>query len=154
MVPWWKRLAYSLLSVMAAVIVTCTFSDFWESKANSNAHVSANGLLLFVCYALIFSIPGWLLALPIVFVVANFRGWRFWMYWVIGSAIGPVVILGFALYSFLKSPKSAGFSPPIELVYLAAAVSSLTTLIYLLLTKRAQRQRPQRTTEPAKELTR
>jgi hypothetical protein len=86
---------------------------------------------------LILSFPGWLLAIPIVLAVRHVYGWRFWMCFALGIGIGPLTFLGMQLYFALAS--HAAFVPgPIEFYLRPAAVSSLTTLIYLLLLRGAQ----------------
>ena len=148
MVPWWKRLVYSLVSLIAAVIVTCGYSGFQEIIAIPNVHSNAVGLLAFVCYTFLFSLPGWLLALPIVLVATDIQGWRFWMYFAIGSCIGPVMILGVSLYYFLTSTSFAGFAQDSFMcVYLASSISIMTALIYLLLLQRAQQRSSQKKTK-------
>ena len=142
MVTWWKRLIYSLVSAVVGAGVSGACAAAQQVIANSRGHLSAIGLwtviLSFAPWVIILSLPGWALAVPIVLVVRNIRGWRFWMYWVIGSCIGPALILAVSLYS---GPGLAGFGGnSMSLFYLAAAISGLTTVIYLLLLRRAQAQ--------------
>ena len=140
MVSWWKRLLYSLASVLAAIIVICTFIQILEAFGGPNVHGLKGEFLATIGDFLFFGLPGWLLAVPIVLVVADTRGWRFWMYWAIGSSIGPLMIVGIALYTKLTSPAAEGFTPGsiAFLVFVTAAVSCLTTLIYLLSLRLAQ----------------
>lgn len=150
MVSWWRRLLYSLASVIAAIIVICTFIQILEAFAGPKFHGIRGEFLASIVDFLFFSLPGWLLAVPLVLVTRNIGGWRFWMYWAIGSAIGPLMILGIALYSFLTSPKSSAFaSGSITFAYFAAAVSSLTTFFYLLSLREAQRQSRQSVANPS-----
>jgi hypothetical protein len=55
----------------------------------------------------------------------------------VGSCIGPIVMLGFALYERLTDPHSGGFWVGGGFLFLATAVSCTTTLIYLWLIRRA-----------------
>lgn len=85
---------------------------------------------------------GSVFTVPVVLMITNIRGWRFWFYWALGSAFGPLLMLALcALVFFLvpHSPSDHWFRPELlPLVYLAAAISSLTSLFYLLLLRRAQ----------------
>ena len=140
MVPWWKRLIYSLISTVAGAGVSGACAAAQLVIANSHGHLSAAGLwmmiLSFDLWIIIPSLVVWVLALPIVLLVRNIRGWRFWMYWAIGIAIGPAVVLVVALYT---GPGFAGIlGSSMSAVYLAGAVSGLTTLIYLLLLRLGQ----------------
>ncbi len=143
MVSWWKRLIYSLVSAVLGAGVSGACAAAQQVNANSHGHLSAMGLwmviLSFAPWVIILSLPGWALGVPFVLLVTNIRAWRFWMYWAIGLCIGPALILAVALYS---GPGLAGFpgSNSMSLFYLAAAISGLTTLIYLILLRRAQAQ--------------
>jgi hypothetical protein len=80
-----------------------------------------------------------LLAIPLVLLVRNIKGWRFWMYWAVGLLFGPAMILGVSFYSAVRAPNFAGFpGNSMSMVYLAGAISGVTTLIYLLLLRRGQ----------------
>jgi hypothetical protein len=79
--------------------------------------------------------------MPFVLLVKNSRGWRFWIYLTIGSGIGPALVLSRLLYSLLTHSSSGSpttESPDYSTIWVSAAVSNLTTLIYLLLLRRAQ----------------
>lgn len=102
-------------------------------------HFEPGGFLPGLGFVVLFSLPGWALAIPIVLIVLNFRGWRFWMYLAIGCAIGPTLMFGLALYAFLTEPSMVGFNAGAgPLLILGSAISCLTTLIYLLLMRRSQ----------------
>jgi hypothetical protein len=140
MVPWWKRLIYSLVSAVVGAGVSGACAAAQQFVANSHGHLSAMGLwtaiLFFDPWVIVLSLPGWVLAIPIVLLVRNIRGWRFWMYWAVGILIGPVLIMAVALYS---GPGLGGLpGGSMSLLYLATAISALTTLIYLLLLRRGQ----------------
>jgi hypothetical protein len=140
MVPWWKRLIYSLVSAVLGAGVSGACGAAQQFIANSRGHLNAMGLwtaiLFFDPWVIVMSLPGWALAVPIVLLVRNIRGWRFWMYWAIGICLGPAIILAVALYS---GPGFAGLpGNSMSLVYLAGAISGLTTLLYLVLLRRGQ----------------
>jgi hypothetical protein len=142
MAPWWKRLLYSFESWLIAALLSGPIFVIAEmigshpSRAIALLEVAAS--VAFVTgMVLILSFPGWLLAIPIVLAVRHVYGWRFWMCFALGIGIGPLTFLGMQLYFALAS--HAAFVPgPIEFYLRPAAVSSLTTLIYLLLLRGAQ----------------
>lgn len=143
MVPWWKRLIYSLGSVIVGAGAAGALVAGREFISSSHGHVSAMGLTIaglgFDCWVVILSLPGWLLAIPVVLLVRYTYGWRFWMYWALGTCVGPALILGVALYSALRAPNLEGFpGDSMSVVYLAGAISFLSTLLYLLLLRRAR----------------
>jgi hypothetical protein len=143
MVPWWKRLLYSLLSVMLGAGLSGAWVAAREFIANSHGRISAIALsttiLFFDSWVVLLSLPGWLLAIPVVLLVKNIRGWRFWMFWGLGVCFGPALILGASLYTALGAAAFAGFSRDLlPLTFMAGAVSGLTTLIYLLLLRWSQ----------------
>lgn len=142
MVPWWKRLIYSLVSVIFGAGISGAFVAVQESIGNSHAHLNAitlsTAILFFDSWVFLLSLPGWGLAVPIVLLVRNIRGWRFWVYWAIGVCFGPALVLAAELSTAVRSPGLAGFAGNSMVVYLAAAISGLTTLFYLLLLRRGQ----------------
>jgi uncharacterized MnhB-related membrane protein len=149
-VSWWRRLLYSLDGwLIAAIVFGAIFAVAEElglpaDHAVTVAEIGA-GVAAAIVLVLIFSLPGWLLAIPIVLAVRNIGGWRFWMYFALGSCIGPAWFLGMELYFSFASPHRAAFVPgPIDLFLRAAAVSCLTTLLYLLLLRRAQTVAPKK----------
>jgi hypothetical protein len=137
MPPWWVRLLYSFASALAAVLLTvCGHSLFGlydkPPFAFTQSFVTALPFFLAVAF------PGWLIAIPIVLAVTNLQGWRFWALLCVGAAIGPVVIFAFGVYGHLTSPRSAfAWHAVRSLSAIAAGVSTLTTLIYLCVLKKA-----------------
>lgn len=143
MVPWWKRLIYSLVSVLVGAGVAGAVVTANELATNAHGHISALGLTVavlgFDCWVVAFSLPGWLLAIPIVLLIKNIGGWRFWMYWLIGSCFGPALILAVGLNNGLRSTNfDLFFHNAMSMMRLAAPISCLTTLLYLLLLRRGQ----------------
>ena len=62
-----------------------------------------------------------------------------WLYWAIGICFGPAIVLAVALYASIRGPSFAGFpGNSMSVVYVAAAISGLTALIYLLLLRSGQ----------------
>jgi hypothetical protein len=143
MVAWWKRLIYSLVSAVLGAGTCGAWVAGDQFVSNAHGNLSALGLstavLFFDPWVIFLSLPGWLLAVPVVLLVRNIQGWRFWMYWGLGLLFGPAMILGISLYSTVRAPNFAGFpGNSISLVYLAGAISGLSSLIYLLLLRRGQ----------------
>ena|ERR1035438_6285377 len=143
MVRWWRRLFYSLISVVVGAGVCGGALMIQRMIADPHTPFSPQawvGSIVFFDYWLVLlSLPGWLLAIPAVLLVRDLRGLRFWIYLAMGSCIGPAIILGIAFYSALRSPNFVGFPEnSLSTVCLAAGISSVTTLIYLLLLRRAQ----------------
>lgn len=145
MVPWWKRLSYGLLGWLIATCVAGLLASIWmfthfPAKRSVTVSDVLSFLLLFLISALAVSVFGWLLGIPYVLLVRSSRGRRFWIYLAVGSAIGPVLVLGPLLYSFLTGSSSG--NQPITGPYLSGGISvvisGLSTLIYLLLLRRAQ----------------
>jgi hypothetical protein len=143
MVAWWKRLIYSFVSAVLGAGLCGAAAASQQVVANAHGHLNAEALwtsiLFFDPWVITLSLPGWLLALPLVLLVRNVRGWRFWIYWAIGICIGPLIVLlvervaasrGFVLAG-MPGGSDAAF-------YLATAISALSSLIYLLLVRRGQ----------------
>jgi hypothetical protein len=146
MVPWWKRLAYGLFGWVVATCVIGVFVSIWlvaHLPAGRGFSVSrfADVWLLFLISALAVSVGGWLLGIPFVLVVKNTIGRRFWIYLALGSCIRPGLFFGELLYSVQKHSASGGVateSTDYSTLWMSAVVSGLTTLVYLLLLRRAQ----------------
>ena len=143
MVPWWRRLLYSLVSVMLGAGLSGAWVAAQEFISNSHGRISAIGLstaiLFFDGWVIVLSLPGWLLATPLVLLVRNVRGWRFGVYGAIGACFGPILILAVEWYSATRGASFGGFAhDSMSAVYMAGAVSGLTTIVYLFLLRRAQ----------------
>lgn len=142
-VRWWKRLFYSLISVVIGAGFCGAFVVSQQMIANPHRPFSPQAwfgsIVFFDYWVVLLSLPGWLLAIPAVLLVKDLSGWRFWVYLALGSCIGPVLILGIASYFALSAPRFVGFPQnSMPTAGLAAGISCLTTLIYLLLLLRAQ----------------
>ncbi len=137
MVPWWKRLLYSLVSVIVGAGVVGFAVSSQDSALNFRNHFDLSQLLVSTCIFIAFSSSGWLVAIPVVLLVRNYSGWRMWLWGGTGVCIGPAVILGLALYVYITGPHSTGFAPHASvLIVIAAAVSTLSTCVYLFLVRR------------------
>ncbi len=143
MVAWWKRLIYSLAAVVLGAGLTGAWVAAQQFVASSHGHFNPIALItaivFFDSWVVLLSLPGWLLGIPLVLLVKNIRGWRFWMYWAIGVCFGPLLVLGVAFYNAARAPNFAGFpDSSMSIAWLAGAISGLATLFYLLLLRRGQ----------------
>ena len=81
-----------------------------------------------------FGWPGLLLALPVVLFFTNLRTWRFWALLGVGTAIGPIY-----LWLWLGSGLHWHFDFGAGALKFSVPISGLSSLIYLLLLRHAQR---------------
>jgi len=145
MVAWWKRILLSLLSVVAATVVSIVGMVLVDGLKHKQFNVRSSEVLLTIAVTVGFCLIAWVLSIPFVLLIRKIAGWRFWFYWVLGSCVGPALMLGliFALFMTLMPhrPGDPWFMPAeLSLVYLAGAISSLTSLFYLLLLRGAQKR--------------
>jgi drug/metabolite transporter (DMT)-like permease len=143
MVAWWKRLLFSLGSVVTAVAVclgALIAADLLLKGKIANIHGTEVGIAVGVTVAL--CLVGWVITAPLVLIVRKIPAGRFWIYWAFGSCIGPLLMLGLFAAVFLlvpHSPNEHWIRPELlPLVYMAVALSSITSIFYLLLLRRAQ----------------
>jgi hypothetical protein len=114
------RIGYSLLSALIVLIVLSLGIGISNFR-NGASEILTAALATFI-YGGYLCLAGWILALPLVISIRRYRGWRYWTMMAGGTCIGPLVILLGALYL-------AHYA--YHLVYLAAGVSFLTSLLYL-----------------------
>ncbi|MFZ0340614.1 MAG: hypothetical protein WAL45_21495 [Terracidiphilus sp.] len=98
-------------------------------------------------FILIACIPGYLMGLPFALLIKNLDGGRMLGYIVIGVLIGPVAALGEAFYAFETEIGGAGLdlffsslpgmTDVVQKFLLAAAISTLTTVSFLLILGRS-----------------
>lgn len=143
MVAWWKRLIYSFVSAVLGAGVSGAFGAAQQVVSNAHGHLSAmavwTAILFFDPWVIALSLPGWFLALPLVLLVRNVHGWRFWMYWVLGIGFGPVIVLIVNWIALQQGFSLAGIPGGLtSAIYLSAMISGLSSLIYLLILRRGQ----------------
>ena len=152
--PRKKRLLYSILSVVLGVLAISVI-DSVLSALSDLRHLNVSSAVVPGLVVGMFTLPlcliGWLLALPIVLTITNLSPWRFPILWVIGTVIGPLVILGISVVAFLTNSSAAIFSVPESLMWFAAIVASLVTLIYPLLVRYDQRRARRRQADNAEQ---
>lgn len=141
MVPRWKRLAYSLLSVLLGAGVIGLGVSCYD--AQTSPQFDLKRILVSTCIVILASLPGWLVAIPVVVLVGNYNRWRGWVWGALGVCIGPGVILAFGLYGFLTDGHSAGsWSGTGGFLLLSTAVSTLSTSLYLFLVLNRESSQP------------
>jgi hypothetical protein len=151
MVAWWKRILLSLLSVVVGAVVCLLGAEIvlWgavKTHLVSSSHsvsFHSSELLITIGVIVVFCIVAWLFSVPVVLIVRNIRGWRFWFYWVVGSCIGPALMLALCAAILMVALKGRGnaiwYNPEeLPLVYMSAAISSVSALLYLGLLRRSQ----------------
>ena len=144
MVAWWKRLLFSLASMIAAAVVCLAAMLLLTTLKSHSANIHSSEVILTVAVMVGFCLIGWLVSIPAVLIVRNISGARFWLYWILGSSVGPVLMMLLFLAVFVVVPHGPGaqwFNPALRpLTYFATAISSLTSLCYLGLLGWAQRR--------------
>jgi len=130
---------------MIAAAVICLACMLLETMLNSRpANIHSSEVMLTVAVMVGFCIIAWVISIPAVLIVRNISGNRFWLYWILGSSVGPLLVLLLFLAVFVVVPHGPGaqwFNPAFRpLIYFAAAISSLTSLCYLWLLGWAQRR--------------
>jgi len=143
MVAWWKRLIYSFVSAVLGAGVSGALGAAQQVVSNSHGHLTTmavwTAILFFDPWVVALSLPGWFLALPLVLLVRNVRGWRFWMFWIIGISFGPVIALIVNWIALQQGFSLAGIPGGLtSAICLSAAISGLSSLIYLLILRRGQ----------------
>ena len=71
MLPWWKRLAYSFISVLFGGSIVGVAASLRDNLLNPGAHLDVARLLVSTCLFVIASLSGWLVAIPIVLLVRD-----------------------------------------------------------------------------------
>ena len=136
MVSRWKKLAYSLVSVLLGAAALTGLSLLFPGKSEDPIRLFFG--VTFLTFAV--SLAGWLIAIPLILMVNNVSRWRFWLYLGIGSSIGPFLAYQGMILPCLKSYKGHYSQVPAILVMVcsSAILSCIATLSYLLLLRRAQ----------------
>jgi len=145
-----RRLLYSLLSVVIgwaiadAALVAGAYVLDGSYRRNGVTEAIFSFLFIYTIGGVLCLI-GWALSLPIVLTFSQFYRRRFWIFLLVGTAIGPLTMIAAELvveiYTVLKNPNSMFGAPEFgKFLLLPTSVSFATTLIYLLLMRRSVRQ--------------
>lgn len=151
----WKRLLYSILSILFCAILAsfaASLAQLWHLPRFDLRLVFLQTSVVSV-FTLVACLPGWLLALGFILTITDFHGWRFFATWALGTAIGPLVVLGFSLFLFMSTSGASTFFYPAEMAWFAVAIACSATLLYLLLIRHSQRRAariPATNTPPAR----
>ena len=136
MVPWWKKLGISLAgwiagAVLGAVVMVAQalVTDPPPMARMSEALIALVSLAPLLALA---SLPGWIVAIPLVLVAKSFCRWRFWAWLAAGTAIGPLLWILWSLAT--AKGKVDWASMPAQ----CFVISLLGSLVYLRLLLRAQ----------------
>jgi hypothetical protein len=98
-----------------------------------------------------FCVVGWLLSLPVILRIRRTDKWRFWFLLVLGTGIGPAIMFSIAICFEVSAVIGRTSSPNWDRalkndVYIATAISCLTTLVYLSIVRHIESKRqPART---------
>jgi hypothetical protein len=148
MVPLRKRLLYSLFSVILVGCIVGSILAVWAnaSEANNDGWFSGGFSTTVAVFGLIgFCIAGWIVMLPLVLAIADFRGRRFWVLLAAGTLAGP--FLAVAVRFWLWQSRTHPWVGLLNLeglgyLLLFAGVSGTITLLYLLFVRNVQRAQP------------
>jgi hypothetical protein len=99
-------------------------------------------LVIIIIIGLLY-IAGWLLSLPILLIPKNQHNWPRWIILMAGTAIGPITILllGFVIKNMHPVKHHVDLANYQLSLYAASIVSFITTVLYLLLTRLAERRK-------------
>ena len=125
----WRRLTYSFISILVAGTLVGLGASCREALFH-NEHLNLEAGLAFGFFVSAVGLSGWLIAVPIVVLVRDYTGWRFWAWGAAGFAIGPAVVSGASLL--------VGFTGSAPYFLIATVVSGLSTAAYLLLVLRRE----------------
>jgi drug/metabolite transporter (DMT)-like permease len=135
MVPWRIRLLLSFVSIVTAALICIACLIVAEGVLDGYLGSIRTPAVTFAVRSDVFFGA-------LVLIVRDVRGWRFWLYLVLGSCVGPLLMLALFVLAFFPSPhgtNSHWIPPELRgLIYLAATISILATLFYLLLLRRME----------------
>jgi hypothetical protein len=137
----WKRVGYSLLSMALAdiAVAALTYStiEILAKAHHAQAKLGYDSPVIIFEIAFYFgsiAIFGWVLSLPIILMIRYFSAIKLWILLLIGSAIGPIVML------VMDRPHKSNLADESTYVLflLATAVSFTTSLIFLFFMRRME----------------
>jgi hypothetical protein len=117
-------------SLCAAAVAL--YELYQHGPAFYNAAHVLGGVLFYDFFTILLSLPGLLPMLWIVWRWKNLRGWRLWLFLILGSSSGPFSLIVFVILEQFRVPDIGGWgSIAAPALLWALCVSTLTTLIYL-----------------------
>jgi hypothetical protein len=135
MVPWWKKLLFSWIAWTSAGVCNAIW-QFTSGVLIYGEPLDPRQLIYAFETSLLFVAVVWLITIPAALLVSNPRSWRFWMYWVLGSCIGPALVIG-----LLAAIRYRSFDPAHawwKMLISPLIGSSLAAFIHLFLLRSAQ----------------
>ena len=146
------RLESSIRASLLAYLTLIFGLALWGGLSPVNGQTSMTALnraeesaILAIIYGGVLCLIGWLGALPLVLSLRQLFGVGLWIMLLAGIALGPTIVLLIpALYSLFTPHMNFTYSTLDRvfwhLVYLALAVSTVTTFVYVLLLGRQSTQ--------------
>lgn len=136
MVPWWMRLVFSLASAILAGAGVGAAGYCWEVLRDPASRFQWSTLFLSILLIGLMSIPGWLVAAPVVLALRHYERFGLWRIALIGLGIGPFILGASQLISYITDMQSASFAPLGSAVWtLATTVSAFATGFYLFMVR-------------------
>jgi hypothetical protein len=121
------RVGVAFASAIIAAFIVSAISALIQYGANAKLE----GILVGVIFDAYLVVPGLILALPFVIFVDRIDGWRLWSMAAVGFLIGPATIFAIALFVKVSEDGAVFDEEHLEWWCLAAAISALTTALYL-----------------------
>jgi hypothetical protein len=122
----WRRIGLSFASAIVAEVLVAIDVAFIDGR-----HLLFEHIFGFLYFASILVVPGWLLALPII-LQQRFYNLSVWLRVLIGTLIGPTIMVGIGIYGGLANSSGFGYSrEAYNLLYIATGISFLASAIYL-----------------------
>lgn len=142
MVPRWKKLAFSLVATFVGSAGFAALTMLFLGKSEDFLESFALGSVLIFAV----SLSGWVIAIPIILLVNDVAGWRFWLYLGIGTSVAPLIAYAGMILPFLKSYKGPydQTSAALAVLGFSALISCIATLTHLVLLRRSQKSLSER----------
>jgi hypothetical protein len=122
----WRRVGLSFVSAIAAELVVGIGVAFIDGR-----HLLFERIFGFLYFASILVVPGWLIALSII-LQPRFDNLSVWLRVLVGTLIGPAIMVAVGIYGSLASGSVSGYSrEAFNLLYVATGVSFLASAIYV-----------------------
>ena len=123
-----KKLVYSCGSIILGTAIFATL--LWGLASRTPGVVGTT-----VIFAA--AVAGWIIAIPLILIINDISGWRFWLYLGMGTSSGPILVFATILVPFIKhamhnhTPASAVSSVILTTLGLFAIPFFVGTLTYL-----------------------
>jgi hypothetical protein len=142
-ISYWKRALYSLACTAFVFVLLALYNAFSTSFA-LGLHLEMRLPLfkLFLKLGELLAFTGWVLSLPLVFMIPRVEGKSFWIFLASGSALGPLALVLTSLYDKMMYPGSDFLGPCWSADWVVASIiaSTLATSLYLFLIRSKERR--------------